>query len=267
MNQRSYEVRTYGCQMNVHDSERLSGLLEDAGYVARRDGDAGRRRGLQHLRGAGERRQPALRQPRPPGAGEEGQPRHADRGRRLPRAEGPRRDHPPRALGRRGVRHPQHRVAAGAARAGPAQRGGPGRDRRVARDVPLDAADPARVAYAAWVSISVGCNNTCTFCIVPALHDRGQPAPCNDGNACTTSDTCGGGSCQGGAPPNCNDGNLCTDDTCYPASGCANTNNTAPCSDGNSCTAPDVCGGGSCQSGAAFYCSSGSTRRSTICRS
>lgn len=29
---RSYEVRTYGCQMNSHDSERLSGLLEDAGY-------------------------------------------------------------------------------------------------------------------------------------------------------------------------------------------------------------------------------------------
>jgi tRNA-2-methylthio-N6-dimethylallyladenosine synthase len=30
---RSYEVRTYGCQMNTHDSERLSGLLEDAGYA------------------------------------------------------------------------------------------------------------------------------------------------------------------------------------------------------------------------------------------
>ena len=32
---RSYEIRTYGCQMNVHDSERLAGLLEDAGLRAR----------------------------------------------------------------------------------------------------------------------------------------------------------------------------------------------------------------------------------------
>ena len=31
---RTYEVITYGCQMNVHDSERLTGLLEDAGYAA-----------------------------------------------------------------------------------------------------------------------------------------------------------------------------------------------------------------------------------------
>src|ERR1700753_746189 len=31
---RTYEVRTFGCQMNVHDSERLSGSMEAAGYVA-----------------------------------------------------------------------------------------------------------------------------------------------------------------------------------------------------------------------------------------
>ncbi|MGA1391272.1 MAG: tRNA (N6-isopentenyl adenosine(37)-C2)-methylthiotransferase MiaB [Candidatus Nanopelagicales bacterium] len=34
MSTRTYYVRTFGCQMNEHDSERLSGLLEDAGYVA-----------------------------------------------------------------------------------------------------------------------------------------------------------------------------------------------------------------------------------------
>ncbi|MGO1838610.1 MAG: tRNA (N6-isopentenyl adenosine(37)-C2)-methylthiotransferase MiaB [Candidatus Microbacterium stercoravium] len=30
---RTYEVRTFGCQMNVHDSERMSGSLESAGYA------------------------------------------------------------------------------------------------------------------------------------------------------------------------------------------------------------------------------------------
>jgi tRNA-2-methylthio-N6-dimethylallyladenosine synthase len=30
---RSYAIRTYGCQMNVHDSERMAGLLEAAGYT------------------------------------------------------------------------------------------------------------------------------------------------------------------------------------------------------------------------------------------
>ena len=35
---RTYQVRTYGCQMNVHDSERIAGLLEAAGYRRAADG-------------------------------------------------------------------------------------------------------------------------------------------------------------------------------------------------------------------------------------
>ena len=36
---RSYEVRTFGCQMNVHDYERMSGSLEAAGYVKTQAGE------------------------------------------------------------------------------------------------------------------------------------------------------------------------------------------------------------------------------------
>jgi len=39
---RKYLIETYGCQMNVHDSERMAGLLEQAGFEALEDGaDAG----------------------------------------------------------------------------------------------------------------------------------------------------------------------------------------------------------------------------------
>jgi tRNA-2-methylthio-N6-dimethylallyladenosine synthase len=30
---RTYSVETYGCQMNVHDSERIAGLLDEAGLI------------------------------------------------------------------------------------------------------------------------------------------------------------------------------------------------------------------------------------------
>lgn len=36
---RTYLVETYGCQMNVHDSERIAGLLDEAGYIPVIDGN------------------------------------------------------------------------------------------------------------------------------------------------------------------------------------------------------------------------------------
>ena len=35
---RTYSVETYGCQMNVHDSERIAGILDEAGYIPVLDG-------------------------------------------------------------------------------------------------------------------------------------------------------------------------------------------------------------------------------------
>lgn len=37
--ERTYSVETYGCQMNVHDSERIAGLLDEAGYIPVKDGE------------------------------------------------------------------------------------------------------------------------------------------------------------------------------------------------------------------------------------
>ena len=146
MTARTYEVRTYGCQMNVHDSERLTGLLEDAGYVAAPDG---RRRAdvvvfntcavrenadnklygnLGHLAPV-KAKQPGMQ------IAVGGCLAQKDRVH----------DHREGAVGRRRLRHPQHRLAAGAARARAGPGGGAGRDPRVARGVPLDAADQARV--------------------------------------------------------------------------------------------------------------------------
>ena len=31
---RKYVIETFGCQMNFHDSERMAGLLEQAGFEA-----------------------------------------------------------------------------------------------------------------------------------------------------------------------------------------------------------------------------------------
>ena len=50
-------------------------------------------------------------------------------------------------------------------------------------------------------------------------------------------------------PNGCDDGNPCTDDLCDPTLGCVYFNNNAPCTDGNACTANDVCSAGACVGG------------------
>jgi thrombospondin type 3 repeat protein/uncharacterized protein DUF11/slime mold repeat-containing protein len=93
-------------------------------------------------------------------------------------------------------------------------------------------------------------NNLCTddSCDTGTLLCVNAPntVPCDDLNACTVGDTCGGGSCQPGGALNVDDGNPCTTDSCDPLTGAVHTNNTDPCDDGIPCTAGDTCGDGVC---------------------
>lgn len=88
---------------------------------------------------------------------------------------------------------------------------------------------------------------------------------CDDGNPCTTSDTCNSGTCTAGNPANCNDGNPCTDDACDPDSGCVHTANTGGCDDGDDCTINDQCTDGVCLPGPAMSCDDGNLCTDDLC--
>ncbi|WP_430332155.1 tRNA (N6-isopentenyl adenosine(37)-C2)-methylthiotransferase MiaB [Rhodococcus sp. ACT016] len=169
---RSYEVRTYGCQMNVHDSERLSGLLEDAGYTkaepgaqadlvvfntcaVRENADNKLYGNLSHLAPVKEDR-PGMQ------IAVGGCLAQKDRDTVVKKA-------------------PWVDVVFGTHNIGslPAllERARHNKKAEVEILESLEAFPstlPAKreSAYAGWVSISVGCNNTCTFCIVPSLRGK-----------------------------------------------------------------------------------------------
>lgn len=82
-------------------------------------------------------------------------------------------------------------------------------------------------------------------------------APCDDKNACTVNDVCGGGNCKAGALKNCSDNNDCTTDTCDLQTGCQSQPNSNNCDDKDGCTVGDKCQGGSCMSGALKNCQDG----------
>jgi len=80
-------------------------------------------------------------------------------------------------------------------------------------------------------------------------------APCEDGDPCTTSDTCGaGGVCKPGTPVACaDDGNACTDDVCDSSTGACGVARTGTCDDGDACTTGDTCNAGQCSGAAVGY--------------
>lgn len=87
----------------------------------------------------------------------------------------------------------------------------------------------------------------------------GTPATgtsCSDGNACTQSDTCQNGTCVGSNPVICTPSDQCHDAPCDPETGsCTNVpkpDGTA-CNDGNACTMNDACSHGACGGTAATH--------------
>jgi len=76
-------------------------------------------------------------------------------------------------------------------------------------------------------------------------HNFAQGA-CNDGNACTTVDSCVNGACKGSGAPDCDDANPCTKDSCDPAAGCVHQLTEGPCDDQDVCTTGDHCQLGGC---------------------
>jgi len=168
----TYQIRTFGCQMNFHDSERLAGLLEESGY-RRADGDKVPDVVVFNTCAVRENADNRL---------------YGNLGQLLPVK----------------ASHPGMQIAVGGClaqkdRAGIAERA-PWVDvvfgthnigslpallqrARVTHEAQVEIVEslerfpsvlPARreSPYAAWVAISVGCNNTCTFCIVPSLRGR-----------------------------------------------------------------------------------------------
>nr|WP_091967841.1 tRNA (N6-isopentenyl adenosine(37)-C2)-methylthiotransferase MiaB [Propionibacterium cyclohexanicum] len=174
---RTYHVVTYGCQMNVHDSERIGGLLETAGYrrapepadggfsdadvvvfntcAVRENADNRLYGNLGHMASV-KQQHPGMQ------IAVGGCMAQKDRETVLSRA--PWVDvvfgtnnlgSLPLLLERARMRQESQVEIAEALQVFPS-------------DLPTHRESP----YSAWVSISVGCNNTCTFCIVPSLRGK-----------------------------------------------------------------------------------------------
>ena len=177
--ERRYLIRTFGCQMNEHDSERIAGLLDGAGMTPTEDvGRAGvvvlntcavrenadnRLYGSLGLLKAAKERDPAMR------IVVAGCLAQKDRGEIQARA--PWVD----------VVVGTHALPALLELLDGAEREGPQMDVREYTEV-FPSALPARreVPHHAWVAVSVGCDNRCSFCIVPLVRGRQRSRPLSE---------------------------------------------------------------------------------------
>ncbi|PPL19307.1 tRNA (N6-isopentenyl adenosine(37)-C2)-methylthiotransferase MiaB [Microterricola pindariensis] len=168
---RSYEVRTYGCQMNVHDSERLSGSLEAAGYIkadgvepdvvvintcaVRENADNKLYGNLGYL--AGVKRRHAGMQIAVGGC-------LAQKDKNVILEKAPWVD----------VVFGTHNMGALPSLLERARHNDEAQIEILEALETFPSTLPTKrdSSYSGWVSISVGCNNTCTFCIVPALRGK-----------------------------------------------------------------------------------------------
>ncbi|MDR0283985.1 MAG: tRNA (N6-isopentenyl adenosine(37)-C2)-methylthiotransferase MiaB [Propionibacteriaceae bacterium] len=171
-NERTYEVITYGCQMNVHDSERIAGLLEAAGYhpaaegttpdvivfntcAVRENADNRLYGNLGHL---------APLKVAHPGLQIAVGGCMAQMEQSLVVKKAPWVDV---VFGTHNVGHLPELLER-------ARREGTAQLEILDSLVAFPSTLPVRreSAYSGWVTISVGCNNTCTFCIVPSVRGR-----------------------------------------------------------------------------------------------
>ncbi|MBV9514022.1 MAG: tRNA (N6-isopentenyl adenosine(37)-C2)-methylthiotransferase MiaB [Mycobacteriaceae bacterium] len=169
---RTYQVRTYGCQMNVHDSERLAGLLDAAGYVradegaeadvvvfntcaVRENADNKLYGNLSHL-APRKQREPRMQ------IAVGGCLAQMDRQAVLDKAPWVDVVFGTHNIGALPVllERARHNQSAQVEIA------------EALEEFPSALPAARESAYAAWVSISVGCNNSCTFCIVPSLRGK-----------------------------------------------------------------------------------------------
>ncbi len=168
---RTYEVKTFGCQMNVHDSERLRGSLEAAGLAEAQDGQpdvvvintcAVRENADQRL--YGHLGQLAKTKRERPGfqiavGGCLAQKDRATIVERAPWVD---------------VVFGTHNIGSLPTLLERSRHNGEAEVEILeALEVfPSTLPSKRESTYAGWVSISVGCNNTCTFCIVPSLRGK-----------------------------------------------------------------------------------------------